>query len=261
MDIKIIVATHKRYDMPEDPMYIPVHVGAEGKVDSDGKPLDLGFIKDNTGDNISTKNSNYCELTGLYFMWKNMSADYMGLMHYRRYLASSSLLGSKKDRILSREEMETLLNKYDVILPTPRNYFIETTYDQYAHAHHKEDLDITREILSEKYPSYVPSFDIVMTSTKGHRFNMFVMRKDIMDSYLEWLFDVLFELEGRLDISAYNENDARVFGFVSERLMDVWLQTNHIAYHDQPYVYIEKQNWIVKGGKFLIRKFKGSAKD
>ena len=83
--VTIVVATHKKYEMPKDKMYLPLHVGAEGKMDPNGNVLDLGYVKDNTGDNISEKNSSYCELTGLYWAWKNLTADYIGLVHYRRY--------------------------------------------------------------------------------------------------------------------------------------------------------------------------------
>lgn len=68
------------------------------------------------------------------------------------------------------------------------------------------------------------------------------MKKDKFDAYCAWLFDILFELEKWLDISQYSPNDARVFGFVSERLLDVWINTNHISYVDQPYIFMEKQN-------------------
>lgn len=84
--VKIIVATHKKYEMPQDAMYLPLHVGAEGKTDQNGNPLDLGYQKDNTGENISNKNAAYCELTGLYWAWKNLDTDYTGLAHYRRHL-------------------------------------------------------------------------------------------------------------------------------------------------------------------------------
>ena len=81
----IVVATHKKYRMPNDPLYLPVHVGAEGKKDAKGRPLDFGYQKDNEGDNISLKNPRYCELTGIYWAWKNLECDYIGLVHYRRY--------------------------------------------------------------------------------------------------------------------------------------------------------------------------------
>ena len=83
---------------------------------------------------------------------------------------------------------------------------------------------------------------------------MFIMKSDLFDSYCEWMFDVLFELEKRLDISDYNAYDARVFGFVSERLLDIWIQTNNLTYINTPVEFMEKQNWLVKGTNFLKRK-------
>lgn len=254
MNIKIIIATHKPYWMPDDDIYLPLHVGAEGKIDASGNPLDLGFVKDNTGDHISEKNANYCELTGLYWAWKNLDADYVGLAHYRRHFTTGGHSSDKKSLIITGKDLETLLNQTDILLPKPRNYWIETNYSQYVHAHHAEDLDVTREILKEKYPQYIQTYDAYMKRTKGHRFNMFIMKREKFDAYCEWLFDILFELEKRLDISDYNQNDARVFGFVSERLLDVWLETNKYTFKELSYVFMEEQNWLVKGGNFLKRK-------
>lgn len=246
MNIKIIVATHKAYKMPTDPMYVPLQVGSESKPS-------LGYERDNVGDNISDKNANYCELTGLYWAWKNMNADYLGLVHYRRYFSK----GHIRRHILQQSDVEKLLEKAEVILPKKRNYFIETTYNQYVHAHHEEDLLQTRAILAEKYPTYLPAFDHVMKCTSGHRFNMMLMKREKLDAYCSWLFDVLYELEAQLDISSYTPYDARVFGFVAERLLDVWVETNQIAYVEAPFWYIEKQNWLKKGSKFLMRKIRG----
>ena len=251
MDIKIIIATHKQYWMPDDPMYLPVHVGAAGKES-------IGYQRDDEGDNISAKNPNYCELTGLYWAWKNLKADYVGLAHYRRHYSNGKRFGDKKDKVINSAEMEKKLKDTDILLPTPRNYWIETNYSQYAHAHHAIDLDTTRDILKEKYPQYIAAWDSSMKKTTGHRFNMFVMKKEFFDQYCEWLFDVLFELENRLDISTYNKNDSRVFGFVSERLLDVWIETNHYSYKDTSYVFMENQNWLVKGGNFIKRKINKS---
>ena len=78
-EIKIVVATHKQYQMPRDEMYFPLYVGAAGKLTEDGLPLDLGFARDDSGDNISYRNSNFGTQTGLYWAWKNLDADYIGL--------------------------------------------------------------------------------------------------------------------------------------------------------------------------------------
>ena len=252
--VRIIVATHKPYRMPEGPMYLPLLVGAEvNKPEWDG-------ARDNEGDNISAKNPHYCELTGLYWAWKNTEADYIGLAHYRRHFAGGKRWMKKDKRIISEAEITPLLQRTNVLLPKPRHYWIETNYSQYAHAHHQLDLDLTRQILQEKYPGCVPAFDATMQRRSGHRFNMFVMKRELFDQYCAWLFDILFALESRLDISSYNKNDSRVFGFVGERLLDVWLETNHIPYRNIPYVFLEKQNWLVKGFCFLKRKANGKQK-
>ncbi len=249
MQIKIVVATHKKYQMPSDDIYIPVQVGRDitDNIVSE-------YYGDNTGENISNKNKNFCELTCLYWAWKNVSADYIGLSHYRRHFKGNN----KRDKwscIASKKYIQDILNKTPVILPKKRNYYIETTYQQYIHAHHKIDLDKTEEILKEFYPDYIQFYNKVMKSTKGHRFNMMIMRKDIFSDYCEWLFDILFKLEKRLDISLYSDYDKRVFGFISERLLDVWISKNNISYEEVSVINMENQNWIKKGTNFLKRKF------
>lgn len=252
MSIKIIVAAHKPYWMPSDPVYLPVHVGAAGK-------KDIGYTPDNTGENISTKNPNFCELTGLYWGWKNLDADYLGLVHYRRYFTRKEAhsIEGKKKQILTGPEWTALLEQYPVIVPDKRNYYIETNRSHYSHAHHSEGLDVTEQIIKEVYPEYISAFETVMNRTWAHMFNMFVMRNDYFQSYMEWLFSILFELEKRLDISCWDSYDSRVYGFVAERLLDVWIEHNQINYTEQNVSFIEKQNWIKKGGLFLKRKLFG----
>ena len=253
MDIKILVATHKKYWMPDDDVYLPIHAGREGKAD-------IGYIGDNTGDNISAKNANYCELTGLYWAWKNLKCDYIGLCHYRRYFAGKNIhtnsIEKKKAVILHRADYEKLLQKYDVILPVKRNYYIETVRSQYEHAHNKRDLDEAERIIKELYPEYSEAFSKVMVRTKLHILNMFVMKKTLFDEYCNWLFSILFELEKRIDISNYNQYEARVFGFISERLFSVWVEKKQLKVKEVSVVFLEKQDWIKKITEFLKRKFR-----
>lgn len=249
MDVKILVATHKPYWMPSDSVYMPIHVGREGKTD-------IGFTGDNTGDNISTKNPYFCELTGLYWAWKNLNCEYIGLCHYRRYFSTGK--GEKKERIMSRFDYERLLSMYDVIVPAKRNYYIETVRSQYEHAHNKRDLDEVQQIVHEKYPMYDRAFETVMKRKRLHILNMFAMKKELFNQYCEWLFDILFTLEKRIDISDYTPYEARVFGFLSERLFNVWLEYHStLAVKEVPVVFLEKQNWGKKIANFLLRKVKG----
>lgn len=249
--IKVVIATHKKYDMPSDKMYLPLQVGAEGK-------NDLGYEKDNTKDNISLKNPYFCELTGLYWAWKNLKEDYIGLAHYRRHFASKKI--NKKDlfnSVLTKDEASKLLNNTDIIVPKKRNYYIENLYSHYEHTMYIEPLDITGQILQERYPEYMLEFDKLKTRRSAHMFNMFIMRKDKLDEYCTWLFDILFELEKRVDNSKYDSFHARFYGRVSELLLDVWLNTKGYSYKEVKVISMEKVNWWKKGTSFLKAKFLG----
>lgn len=252
MNIKIIVAAHKEYRMPKDSIYLPIHAGRE--VSS----VSLPFTGDNSGENISKKNPHYCELTALYWAWKNLDADYIGLAHYRRHFTLHKpwpLCKEKFPYILNSTQVESLLKEDSVLLPKQRNYFIETNYSHFIHAHPEESLLFTKQILSEKFPDFLPAFDSVMNRTKGHRFNMFVMKQDIFQDYCNWLFSILFELETRLDISTYDSYNQRIFGFISERLLDVYLEATGLPYKELDVMFMEQEHWIHKGFSFLKRKF------
>ena len=254
MKVNVIIATHKKYDMPKYKSYLPLHVGKEGKDD-------LGYKGDNTGNNISKKNPNYCELTGLYWAWKNLKSDYIGLAHYRRHFKGNTKSKDKFEQVLSDKEINELLRKNDIILPKKRYYYIENLYSHYEHTLHIETLDVTGEIIKEKYPKYMKEFDLLKTRTSAHMFNMFIMKKEIMDEYCKWLFDILFELENRIDTSKYDSFHARFYGRVSELLLDVWLNTKGYKYVEVPVMSMEKVNWWKKGTSFLKAKFLGKKYD
>ena len=253
-NIKIIVATHKKYQMPENEIYVPIHVGAEGKES-------IGYQRDNTGDNISIKNPYFCELTGLYWAWKNLDADYIGLVHYRRYFTEKKFIPKKEEKkfkiVLTKEKIEKKLEKNDIILPKQRNYFIENVYSHYEHTMHIEPLIETGKIIQEKYPGYYHEFENLKKTTKMHAFNMFIMKKEYLDKYCTWLFDILFELEKRVDVSQYDSFHARLFGRVSERLLDVWIKTNNLEYDEVKVMDMQNINWLKKGFAFLQAKFTG----
>ena len=262
MNIKIIVAAHKKYRMPEDPMYLPLHVGAEGKKDGEGRPLDLGYTKDNTGDNISEKNPYFCELTGMYWAWKHLHADYIGLVHYRRYFKGRSKGKDPFDQVLTQKELEPLLSKYAVLVPSKRHYYIESLYSHYAHTFFAEHLDKSRDILQKLHPGYVPAFDKVMKQTGGYMFNMMILRSDLWDAYCGWLFSILFELEKQCPPDGLSPFHQRFYGRVSEILFNVWLRKQIESgalkkeeIKELPYIYMEKIDWPRKIFSFLMAKF------
>lgn len=260
--VKIIVATHKQYEMPKDDIYLPLHVGAEGKIDESGSPLDLGYVKDNTGDNISEKNPYYCELTGLYWAWKNLDCEYLGLVHYRRHFVWKRKTNNQFENILNADEVYQLIADYRVIVPKKRRYCIETLYSHYAHTHYAEHLDLTREIIQNKYSQYLPTFDLVMRQRSGYMFNMIIMERTLLDQYCRWLFDILFKLENAVGTQNLSFYQGRFYGRVSEILWNVWLryqmengEIKRDKIKELSCVYMETIDWKRKIYSFLRAKF------
>lgn len=243
-----MVAAHKKFPMPDVKGYMPILVGASRNYKTDVK-----YQRDDEGKNISKKNPNYNELTAVYWAWKNLKdADAIGLVHYRRFFFDKK--PHSLNNVISIERVNQLLQKYDVILPKQRNYYIETNYSHYIHAHHKEPLDETRRIIAEAYPNYLPIFDKVMKKRRAHMFNMFIMKRDAFENYCSFMFDVLDELEELIDISDYSVQEARVYGYISELLMDVWLYTNAFTYDEVPWGQIGGKNTLKKGFSLIKRK-------
>ena len=251
LDLKILVASHKEYWQPEEDVYLPIHVGCTGEAK-------FGIVGDNTGDNISEKNANFCELTGLYWAWKNLDFEYLGLCHYRRYFGHKNYFDGTeklKQKIFQRSDYENLLKDNDIILPFQRRYYIETVRSQYEHAHSARDLEQIEHIISVKYPEYLRSFRAVMNRRRLHLWNMFVMKKTLVNSYCEWLFNILFTYEKWMDEHNLKEQKWRLFGFISERLLDVWLHGKKLKTAEVDVVMLEHVNWFKKGSDFLRRKF------
>lgn len=247
--------------MPADSCYLPLHVG---RYKASRKGLDIGYTGDDTGDHISQKNPYYCELTGLYWCWKNQPADYLGLAHYRRQYSVKPWLfrkfHTKQESVMTAAELDRLLDKYDVILPKKRNYVIENIREHYLHTHYREPLEAMEQLLREEYADYVPYYEKVMRRRSAHMFNMYVMRRDLSDAYCAWIFELLEKLEPRInaDVCSYSPFQARVYGRLSELLFNAWLEKNvkkRYRVISIPVVYMEEVNWIRKGWRFLKSKF------
>lgn len=269
---KIIVTTHKKYRMPKDPLYLPLQVGA-GVEKKGVKTPSLGYACDDTGANISKKNPLFCELTGLYWAWKNLDAEYIGLVHYRRYFGRDRYayrkhlpqwvrLHSPWTKILKSEDVERLMEKYRILVPAKRRYYIETLYSHYEHTHFVHHLHVTRGIISKLCPEYLTVYDRVLKQTSGYMFNMMVMDRALLDDYCSWLFPILFALEQKIDVTELSYYQGRYCGRVGEIIFNVWLayqlESGRLARNEVlelPYIYMEKIDWIKKVKSFLLAKF------
>ncbi len=263
--VRILVASHKPYRMPEDPMYLPLCVGAAlgHQIVPCGADPESRCARDDTGDNISELNASFCELTGLYWAWKNLPADYLGLAHYRRYLGLKRTR-DPLDGILTRGQLMRLLAGKTILVPKKRRYYIETLYSHYAHTHEEEHLKICREILAEKNPKFLPAFDRVMRRRWGYMFNLMILRRDLADDYCSWLFPILFSLYERVDRTGMSEFDLRFCGRIGEILFNVWLEcrledgtVRDGEIRELPCICTEKTDWPKKLLAFFKAKFGG----
>lgn len=205
----VYIAAHKAFAVPDEPGYVPLQVGAEGK-----EPL--GYTPDNTGDHISAKNPHYCELTGVYWVWKNTRDDYKGLVHYRRYFRG-------KQGRLTQQEIKEWLSRYDILLPR-QEILRESAYEEFClHSGYEKDLISLRAAVEAVDASVLPAYDQVMAGNRLHLYNMLITSGAEFDAYCAWLFGVLDRLETSVDMTGYTPYQQRLYGFLSERLLNVWV--------------------------------------
>lgn len=229
----VYVITHKPFDYQTPDGYQPLLVGA----DFNANPRH--YLTDNTGENISSLNKSFCELTGLYWMCKNApDKGNIGLVHYRRYFGKHDLAGKKAalwhlkniaTHLVSPASVSFLddyLSDADLIVSHPDILDGGSVKNDYEEHHYAKDLAITRQVVKELDPTYLVAFDQVMNGNSLSLFNMFYTSRAVMNSYCEWLFPILFTVQKRTDISHYDSYQARLYGFLSERLFNVWIANN-----------------------------------
>lgn len=246
--VKVIVAAHKPYEMPSDKMYFPVHVGAYGK-------KSIGYQRDDEGENISSLNPYFCELTGLYWAWKNLAEDYIGLVHYRR-------LFTMNGHILTESDIRPYLGKIKVFTPTKRKYYIETLKSHYDHTHYPEHLDVTKSVVKKLYPEYLNAYEKAISRRWGYMFNMMIMKKELLNDYCTCLFNILNEVFKQIDTTDYPSFTKRYVGRMSEILFNVWLEkkisTGELKSSELKELKCNvEENWMVKIPAFLKAKFFG----
>lgn len=214
--IKIYAMTHKRFDESKLDLYKPLFVGADGKENT------YGYLRDDEGDNISSKNCYYSELTGIYYIYKNVKdVDIIGTCHYRRYLVDSS------DNLLNEKQIICYLKEYDCITSKclTLNY---TYYYGFSKNHKPYYLDETRKVISRIYPEYLKDYDALVNDKHTYFGNIMIARRELFCDYCKWLFDILFELEDNIVIEEEDSYHRRIFGFISEFLWYLWVKHNNI---------------------------------
>lgn len=258
--IEVYSCHHKPYQNVKSNIIMPIHVG---KSLSD---QDLGFQGDNRGDNISEKNPYFCELTATYWVWKNATADIVGLFHYRRFL--NFMNNETKVHELSADfaqkygitadNIQNTLKEYDMLLPRKTKKTKISVYDYYCREHIGADMDLVLEIIKQKYPA---DYDVAERELKNNSQmyvgNMLIATKEVFDQYASFLFSILFEVEKRIQpaVLARDAYQQRVYGFLAERLTGVFVATHpDLKVKELPMLFVEED--IKKYRKYRFRQLR-----
>ena len=249
MSVKVYVLTHKKIEEKYDSsLYVPLLNGS-ALLDND-----FGYLRDDSGDNISELNIYYAELTGQYWAWKNSNEEIIGFCQYRRWFVRNL----KFDK-LTGEDIQKDLEKYDIILPKKtvpndslENGIKKSLKNNPNYGAKWEDYLKLEEIIKNKFPTYYPEYVKVMAGKGAYNCNMFICKKELADEYFSWLFSVLQELKGKIDFSSYSENNQRVLGFFSEYLLTVFVYTHNLKIKEHYMINVERKFPILS---ILISRF------
>lgn len=242
-ELKIITFYHNRAKLIKDDHYLPIHVGRaiSNKKNKDGKIsnkelewLKKNMIGDDTGENISYLNNKLCELTGIYWAWKNYekigNPDYIGFQQYRRILTpykikikrSSFDLAIINKLYKDYEKLLKLCQKFNII-NLQKTYTLRTNQESFEEIAGYKEADLTSKILKENFPEYYDSLNKYMKGRKLHCYNMFIMEKNLFFEYCEFVFKILFRLEKELNIDYENPERNRYPAYIAERLTDIFI--------------------------------------
>lgn len=228
-DLKLFVCSHTAAPVPKHPLLYPVQAGAA--LAGEHFP---GYLADDTGPNISAKNRDYSELTAQYWAWKNVPAEHYGFFHYRRYMypdpnARLPYMVARKPELsflkrLGFDGFADLVAPYDLIAPIGEDMHISVR-EHYARAPQQQagDLALMEQIVRERYPEMAAAIDRHLSGTICYFGNIYIMRRDVFDSYCTWLFPLLAEYDTRAAARAGYVPERRVDGYLSERLFGIYL--------------------------------------
>ena len=230
MKITIYTLTHKPFTPPADSIYQPLQVGC-ARVSADGTEVsDLGYLRDDTGDNISTKNCYYSELTGLYWVYRNdRNSDIIGTCHYRRYLMDDDGHLMSTDAIIKALCPKRSGNEAFDLITTKKVHLNNSYHFGFSANHNIKALDTAGEVIKDLYPEYYDKFIELVNGPDTYFGNMFITTRSLYMSYCEWLFTIFAEVEKRINLDT--DEDAyhkRVLGFISEFLLLVWAAVNNL---------------------------------
>lgn len=188
-----------------------------------------------TGNNIDELNPYYCELTGLYYLWKNCKDDVVGLEHYRRYFVDG------KRKLLSEEKINDILKSNDIICADFDSMLTRCTLEDRFNrpacsvGTMKLELKIIKDLMKIYHPEMYDDFEKYLKQKYHYQFNMFICKKELINEYCEFLFTMLKPISDKM----LDKIKKRSIGFIGEILLfTFWVQQKKLlVYEVSPAVF------------------------
>lgn len=241
--VKNFVIYNKPFPIYNSEVFIPIQTGCNDT------NIDLNILKDNTGDNISSKNKNYADLTAWYWILKNyipyhQEVDYIGICHYRRFLditnktnlhnfvkIEKDLFYNKIFTKCSTNESWDKVNGYDLVVPIKERVesyccFVHTVYHQFLINHPVKDLLVLFNIIEKEYPEYIKATTDVFVGNKMYWCSNFTLKKNLFIEMVSWIIEIIEKLESRTNFGIYGGTNIRYPAFLAERFVNVWYEKN-----------------------------------
>lgn len=228
--------------MPSDGVFVPIHVGRAISIYKDEMAWMLG---DDTGENISQKNAQYCEMTAHYWIWKNVhDTDYVGVCHYRRFFGLD----------ITEDNIKDLMADADVMLIEPTHY-VDSVYSYFAKYIGAENMTILSMVMKKRCPECLKTLGKICDGDKFHPFNMLLCRKPLFDDYCEWMFGILGDCEKCIKPSPYT-NARRALAYMAEMLTGTYFVHRDYKIKTVPYYKLENgQKVLIDKPKISFQKF------
>lgn len=187
------------------------------------------------GENIDSLNPWYCELTGLYHLWKNGDSYYVGLEHYRRFFCSAR----HPKRRMAVDEATEILGKADMIVTEynhgPKYCALDWFRDSKYLGHLDRFLAVLPETDRKGFTAYLKLHTLIQC-------NMFIGKRPVMERWCNYIFPLL---EAYSKVEPLTEANRRMPGYFAEHIFGYWLMKEEVPMFETAKAEIE---YIERGG-------------
>lgn len=169
----------------------------------------IAEFMDNSGENISVKNMQYCEMTGSYWVWKNTDHDWVGIEHYRRHLLVSPKM---------------IADDIDVIMPLPYMSY-PNILSQFRRFVSEDVVKLLIDTLNTLHPDHYDIYMEILNGQYQYTYNLVSAKKEVFDDYCKWFFEITTYMEQFGD-RVQDISTTRALSYVAEVLTNLYFMSN-----------------------------------